>query len=104
MSKRIAVGDWFLHKPSQCVYRCLERRDNLVIIDFESDDSREAAYTFDACTCLPASPRDLIKLWKLAEKYVETMHNTKYEGIAGRDLRLFFIEREDKRTPRKGKV
>lgn len=65
MSKRIAVGDWFMvngHKREH-VFLCSHAESGFVTGYLTAD-----VYEAKDCTRLPASPRDLVKCWRLAEK------------------------------------
>lgn len=64
MSKRINVGDWVFHKGVGTIYHVYFVNPSMGMLTTSCARDFKIAY----CTRLPASPRELIKCWRLAEK------------------------------------
>lgn len=84
---KIMPGDWFIEADG--IYECTG------IFDEKTIKSVDYYHTMSSCTRLPASPKDLVKLYKLVDK----MCSADYHDVP---FLLHVVEQFMEKSKRKG--
>ena len=102
MTNKIRVGDWFLYHDG--VYHCSYAGEGETHIQYSlGNDEYAASVPLKACTRLPASPRELISLWKRVVRLYRR-RGTRHTLEDMYDVISFLAVRDKhKRAKRKGK-